>query len=383
MKIMKNALLLLAGGKGKRYGGGLPKQYRQINNQNFIEYFLSNVSLSQFSIVVIVSDLNLLKKDIKKIKILLNNTKLEIVKPGKNRQSSSFNGLKKLKNYEPKNVLIHDAARPLCSNNLIKKIIKTLSKYDTAIPYVEFNDRKINSSNKDYNENIKFIQTPQGFRYNLIYRAHLKNKDKNFKDDSSLITEDNKKIKFIKGEKSNLKITYKEDIVFFKQFKQTIFRSGIGFDIHKIDYNTKKGLKLCGVNIPHPKLIGHSDADVGYHSICDSIFGALSMKDIGYYFPNNEKKWKNVNSKKFIIYAKKKLTEKKFFVVNLDINFICEKPNINKYSSKMINEISKLLDIPKKIISIKATTNEKLGFIGDGEGIAAETIVQISNEKLY
>ena len=107
------------------------------------------------------------------------------------------------------------------------------------------------------------------------------------------------------------------------------------------------------------------------------------MKDIGYYFPNNEKKWENANSKKFIIYAKQKLTEKNFFIVNLDINFICEKPNINKYSIKMINEISKLLDIPKKIISIKATTNEKLGFIGDGEGIAAETIVQISNEKLY
>ena len=379
MKIMKNALLLLAGGKGKRYGGGLPKQYRQINNQNFIEYFLSNVSLSQFSIVVIVSDLNLLKKDIKKIKILLNNTKLEIVKPGKNRQSSSFNGLKKLKNYEPKNVLIHDAARPLCSNNLIKKIIKTLSKYDTAIPYVEFNDRKINSSNKEYNGNLKFIQTPQGFRYNLIYRAHLKNKDKNFKDDSSLITEDNKKIKFIKGEKTNLKITYKEDIVFFKQFKQTIFRSGIGFDIHKIDYNTKKGLKLCGVNIPHPKLIGHSDADVGYHSICDSILGALSMKDIGYYFNNKNKKWKNANSSLFIKFCSNQLINNGYKIINLDINFICEEPNIRNLSKKMKKNLSKLLKMSLKNISIKATTNEKISFIGNKEGIAAESIVQITN----
>ena len=133
----------------------------------------------------------------------------------------------------------------------------------------------------------------------------------------------------------------------------------------------------------YSKLIGHSDADVGIHAVCDSIFGALSMKDIGYYFSNNNEKWKNKNSTFFLKFAKDKLREKKYFIVNLDINFICEKPNINKYRKKMISNLSSILSIPEKIISIKATSNEKIGFIGDGLGIAAESIIQISNEKFY
>ena len=107
------------------------------------------------------------------------------------------------------------------------------------------------------------------------------------------------------------------------------------------------------------------------------------MKDIGYYFSNNNPKWKNKNSVYFLKFAKEKLNEKKYFIVNLDVNFICEKPNINKYRKKMIKNLSSVLNIPEKIISIKATSNEKIGFIGDGLGIAAESIVQISNEELY
>ena len=140
---------------------------------------------------------------------------------------------------------------------------------------------------------------------------------------------------------------------------------------------------MCGVKILHPPLIGHSDADVGYHAICDSILGALSMRDIGYYFKNTQKKWKNANSKIFLSYCKKILQEKSFYIVNLDINFICEKPIISKYNLKMKKNIARLLSIPSNIISIKATTNEKIGFIGDGQGVAAEAIVQISNEKFY
>ena len=167
-----------------------------------------------------------------------------------------------------------------------------------------------------------------------------------------------------------------------KHFKKVIFKSGIGYDIHRFDNNTKKGLKLCGVRIPFSKLIGHSDADVGYHAICDSIFGALSMRDIGYYFPNSNKVWKNKPSTTFVTFCKKKLDEKGYYIVNLDINFITEKPKISKYVNKMKKNISKILKIPSKNISIKATTNEKISFIGKGEGIAAESIIQITNEKI-
>ena len=135
---------------------------------------------------------------------------------------------------------------------------------------------------KDFNQNIKLIQTPQGFKFHSIFEAHKNTLIKNARDDSSLI--DEKKIHFVKGEKFNLKITYADDLHYFKLFLKPIYKSGIGYDIHQIDSKSNKGLKLCGVKINHNKLIGHSDADVGIHAICDSIFGALSMKDIGYYF---------------------------------------------------------------------------------------------------
>ena len=144
--------------------------------------------------------------------------------------------------------------------------------------------------------------------------------------------------------------------------------------------NSRKKLILCGQRINYYPLIGHSDADVGYHAVCDSILGALSMKDIGYFFSNKNPKWKNANSKKFIEFCAQHLREKYFRIINLDINFICESPNISKISSKMKKNLSLLLNISSNQISIKATTNEKISFIGKGEGIAAESIVQIAND---
>ena len=161
-----------------------------------------------------------------------------------------------------------------------------------------------------------------------------------------------------------------------------MYRIGLGFDIHKT--SEKRELFIGGIKIPSKfGLLGHSDADVGIHAICDSIFGALSMKDIGYYFSNNSSKWRNKNSVHFLKFARDNLVKNNYYIVNLDINFICEQPNINKHRSKMIKNLSSILKVPEKIISIKATSNEKIGFIGDGLGIAAESIVQISNEKTY
>ena len=174
----------------------------------------------------------------------------------------------------------------------------------------------------------------------------------------------------------------RQDIQLFNLHRKPITKYGIGYDIHQIDKKTKNGLKLGGVKIPFSKLIGHSDADVVLHAICDSIFGALSMRDIGYHFPNTDKKWKNADSSKFIIYCRNKLKEKGYSIINLDINIIAEKPKINNYVSKMIKNISTLLQIKNNSVSIKATTNEKIGFIGNGEGIAAESIVHITDDKI-
>ncbi len=379
---MKNALVILAGGKGERFGQKTPKQFYKLGNKSIINIFLSNLDHKLFNYIVISIDkkfINIIKNNSNYIKI---KNKIIYSNPGKTRQQSSFNALKKIYNYKLKNVLIHDAARPFCTNSLIKKIISKLDKKNNCIPYIENNDRQINKKNKKNNKVLN-IQTPQGFNYNLILKAHKKYKNKNFSDDSTLIQEMDKKIFLLKGEKTNIKLTYPEDLIYFKIFNKPTLKSGIGFDIHQINKKSKTGLKLCGIKLPYPKLIGHSDADVGLHAICDSIFGALSMRDIGFHFPNNDKKWKNANSSKFVIYCRKKLSDQGFYITNLDINIIAEKPKISRYVNLMKRRIANLLMIKNKIISIKATTNEKIGFIGNGEGIAAEAIVQISNENIF
>ena len=379
MKKIENALVILAGGMGLRFDKALPKQFAQINGENLIHFFLKRLDKNNFDIILVVYK-NSYFDHIKNLKHDFPSIKFLFVNSGKNRQLSSFNALKKLRFYKPKNVLIHDAARPFCSNELITKLLKKLKNNYTAIPYTLNHDKKI-TSEKEILDDIKFIQTPQAFKFETIYEAHKNTILKNAKDDSALINK--KKIKFIKGEKLNIKITYPEDINYFKLFSKPVFKSGIGYDIHRINTKSKKGLKLCGIKIDYSKLIGHSDADVGIHAICDSIFGALSMKDIGYYFSNKNPKWKSKNSVHFLNFARESLLKKNYFIVNLDINFICEQPNINNYRNKMINNLSLILNIPESIISIKATSNEKIGFIGDGLGIAAESIVQISNEKNY
>ena len=379
MKNIENALVILAGGNGSRFGKKIPKQFTQINGENLIHFFLKRIDVNNFDRIVIVCKKSYFKY-LGKLENNFPSVKFIFTQAGKDRQSSSYNALKSIEIFNPNNVLIHDAARPFCSNNLIMKILKNLKKNSSAIPYVVNADKKM-ILKKDFNKNIKLIQTPQGFKFQDIFKAHKKTLIKNARDDSSLITE--KKINFLKGEKFNYKITFADDLNYFKLFLKPIFRSGIGYDIHQIDAKVKKGLKLCGVKINYNKLIGHSDADVGIHAICDSIFGALSMKDIGYYFSNSDPKWKNKNSIYFLKFAKEQLKDKKYNIVNLDINFICEKPNISKYREQMIKKISSILQIPEKIISIKATSNEKIGFIGDGLGIAAESIVQISNENIY
>ena len=382
---MKNALILLAGGSGKRFAKSkkiAPKQFVKFGKYNFIEYFLKNLDDKIFDKIHIIINKDAKNKYLNKIKKEFSQHNISFYNAGKTRQESSKKGIYSFRKFNPKKILIHDSARPLASNRLIRKLLKFIDNHKSCTPYITSNDfiKRLHIKQNATNDKIIHIQTPQAFKYSSILKAHKLSKIKNARDDTSLTENIGIKTKFIKGEKTNIKITYKDEINIFNKLKKIIYRHGIGYDIHKVDFNSKKQLKLCGVKISSYPLIGHSDADVGYHAICDSILGALSMRDIGYYFNNKNKKWKNANSKIFVMYCKKQLESKGFSIVNLDINFICEKPKINKYVNKMKKNISSLLNLNNNQISIKATTNEKIGLIGKGEGIAAESIIQIVNE---
>ena len=189
-------------------------------------------------------------------------------------------------------------------------------------------------------------------------------------DEASLFIDNNIKIKFIKGENFNNKITYKEDL----QENKTFF--GIGFDIHRLIKDKK--LFLGGQKIPfHSGLEGHSDGDVIIHAIIDSILGALRKKDIGTYFPNT-KKFKNIRSPKMLKPIVNHLNNSNFFINNLDINLICEQPKVSKFRDKIIASISNLLSLNKNLINLKGKTVEKLGLIGKEKAIACEVIVSIT-----
>tara|TARA_B100000780_G_scaffold202342_1_gene143532 strand:- start:1737 stop:2843 length:1107 start_codon:yes stop_codon:yes gene_type:complete len=365
---MNNYFIILAAGSSRRFGGKKPKQYFLYKNKELFEHSVEKAVESKlFKKIILVVD------NPKNIKKKYSNN-ISIIKGGKERFDSSLIALKKIKKLEPNNVLIHDAARPNFSINLLKKIIKELKINKSIIPVSKPRDSlKYKINNQLFNlkrENAYLSQTPQGFKFDELYSLAIKEKDK-ITDESSLFINNDKKIKFIKGEKKNIKITYKEDT----EIEKTYF--GIGFDIHKLVKNKK--LYLGGLRIPfHSGLEGHSDGDVILHSIIDALLGAMKKKDIGTIFPDSKKKFKNIRSAKMLRPVMEKLKNDNFVINNLDINLICEQPKISKYRSIIINSISRLITLDKSKINLKGKTVEKLGLIGKEKAIACEVIISIT-----
>lgn len=366
--------VLLAGGNSSRFSPKTNKLLAKFKNKNLLIHNIEFLKQLKF----------------KKITIIVNNLKeinfnifddLELIKGGKTRSESVKNALKKTK-FKSRYVLIHDVARPLISEKLINKIIKNLveKKYDCVVPYSKCSDTIIiNQDNLD-REKLKLIKTPQGFIKDKIIKLHYKNNKKILTDDSQLFRiEKNKyKIKYILDNEINFKITYKDELESLNKLIGNNILVGIGYDIHKTIKTTKKHLiKLGGVKIKSKiKVISHSDGDVILHAITDSLLGALSLRDIGNYFPNNKKNF-NRNSIDFLNYALTKMTSKKMTINNIDIMIVSEEPKINPHYEKIVNSISKLLKTNKKNITIKATTNEKSGLIGRGNFIACWSNVSI------
>ena len=365
---MNNYFVILAAGKSRRFKGNIDKQYHIYKNKEILEHSIKKSLDSGLfkKIIVVTNNLKYLKK--KKYSKFVS-----VIKGGKERSDSSLNALKFLKKFKPKNVYIHDAARPDFSIKLLKDISKNLKKNKAVVPIINSRDSiKYKLKNEVFNLNRKnslLTQTPQAFRFNELYNLAIK---ENFKinDEATLFLNRNYRIKFIPGENSNNKITYLDDIKTPKTFH------GIGFDIHKLVKNKK--LFLGGAKIPfHSGLRGHSDGDVILHAITDAILGALRRKDIGTYFPNT-KKLKNIRSSKILKPIIKNLYKSNFSINNLDINLICEQPKVSKYRTKIVNSISKLTSLKKDLINLKGKTVEKLGLIGKEKAIACEVIISIT-----
>ena len=380
-------LILLSGGLGKRFSAKLPKQFYEINGKTILQINLEKIKeYNLFSKVVVITDKNYLEKT-RTICEKVSKDLYDIVIGGKTRQISSKNGCLCLKKYNPNIVLIHDVARPFFNKILLKRIINNTNNEQGCIPVIKVQDSltRINKNNNYQainRDNVYHIQTPQAFPYQKILEAHKKSHKIDYSDDSSLAHENGVSIKNVLGLKENIKITTIDDLEiarnnYVMNNSNYETRVGNGFDVHK--FVKGNHVILCGIKIPfEKKLEGHSDADVGLHTIVDAILGAISLGDIGRHFPPSDNKWKNASSLIFLKKAKELLKQENAKIINIDLTFICEEPKISKYYKKMTNFLSKHLEIEENQINIKATTTEKLGFLGRKEGIAAQASVSIN-----
>ena len=365
---MNNYFIILASGQSKRFNSKKLKQFISYKNKALFEHSLEKALISKLfkKIILVVND----KKQIK-TKLTKN---IIVIKGGKERSDSSLIALRYIKRFKPNNVLIHDAARPNFTIKLLKKLINSLKNHKTSIPVIKPTDSikykiKNQLSNLDRN-NCYLTQTPQAFKFKDLYRLSYIEKNK-VQDEATLFIKNNLKIKLIKGENLNSKITFKEDVI------ETRTYYGIGFDVHRLIKD--KSLYLGGIKIPyHSGLKGHSDGDVILHAVIDGLLGAMQKKDIGTFFPDNKNKFKNIRSPNMLKPILKILYDNNFYINNLDINLICEKPKVSKYRNKIIKSLSNLLSLDKKLINLKGKTVEKLGLIGKEQAIACEVICSIS-----
>ncbi len=365
---MNNYFIILASGQSKRFYSNKLKQFIIYKNKPLFEHSIEKALGSKLfkKIILVVNSKKQIKTNFSK--------NVVIIRGGKERSDSSLIGLKYIKKLKPTNVLIHDAARPNFTIKLLKNLVRSLKKNKAVIPIINTKDsikyrvkKQLFNLSRDHSFST---QTPQAFRFNDLYGLSIKQKGK-IQDEATLFIENNLKIKFIKGENFNNKITYKEDIKINKTFV------GIGFDIHRLIKGKK--LYLAGLKIPfHSGLMGHSDGDVIIHSVIDALLGAMRKKDIGTLFPDNKKKFKNIRSTKLLKPIVEIMGKNKFYINNLDINLICEQPKVTKYRDKIIQSLSNLLKIDESLINLKGKTVEKLGLIGKEKAIACEVICSIS-----
>jgi 2-C-methyl-D-erythritol 4-phosphate cytidylyltransferase/2-C-methyl-D-erythritol 2,4-cyclodiphosphate synthase len=307
-------------------------------------------------------------------------THLPCVEGGATRQESVFAGLLALEAWAPDVVLVHDAARPCVPPLTVPELLVALEDYEGAIPAVPVADtlKRVETGvigGTVPRQNLYRAQTPQAFSFETLLRLHREGPRPEATDDAWLLEQAGLKVGLVAGSEENIKLTYQEDFSRLERALVTLSpRVGTGFDVHAFASDRK--LILCGIEVPYERgLAGHSDADVGIHALCDAIYGALGEGDIGRHFPPSENQWKDADSARFLRHAAERIAARGGMLANADITLICERPKITPYAPAMIARLAGLLGVEESRISVKATTTERLGFTGRGEGIAAQAAV--------
>jgi 2-C-methyl-D-erythritol 4-phosphate cytidylyltransferase / 2-C-methyl-D-erythritol 2,4-cyclodiphosphate synthase len=385
------AALIVAGGSGIRAGpGGAAKQYRMIGDRPVLAYcldtFLNHPAIAFVQVVIGANDARAYRA------LAPDHEKLRPPVVGADsRQGSVMAGLISYRDVPPANILIHDGVRPFASAELITRVADALDGAEAVVPTlpvtatlkeVDVGNRVIGTVPRTA---LYTAETPQGFRYAAILEAHIRAASNAvaFTDDAAIAEWRGLAVHSVPGEAGNVKLTTAADIAEAdrrilgeRMLRLGDVRIGTGYDVHALGPGNE--VMLGGIAIPHTgALIGHSDADVGLHALTDAILGALADGDIGSHFPPSDPHWKGCASERFLADAARRVADRGGIIAHLDLTLIAEAPKISKYRDVMRQRIADICGLDIGRVSVKATTNERLGFVGRGEGIAAQATATI------
>ncbi len=360
-------LILLGAGNSTRFNHRIKKQWLWIEDKPLWLFVTKNfekyINFKEIIVVASQDELNYMK----------NFADYTFVEGGNERQISLKNALNKVKS---KHVLVSDIARVCIDETILQNLLKYIKDADIVVPALKATDTIHFKGNPIDRDQIKLIQTPQLSKTEILKKAL--STDKIFTDDSSAIHSIGRKVKYIEGSKKALKLTHKEDLNYLECIKPPSKESlcGIGFDVHPFEKD--RAMYLGGIKIDVPYgFKAHSDGDVALHALIDALLGAIGYGDIGELFPDSSKIYKDIDSKELLKKVVSFIDKVGFEIINTDINIIAQKPKITPYKNKMKKAISNILKIPKYKVNIKATTTEKLGFIGREEGVAVQAIASV------
>jgi 2-C-methyl-D-erythritol 4-phosphate cytidylyltransferase / 2-C-methyl-D-erythritol 2,4-cyclodiphosphate synthase len=377
----KVTALIVAAGRGSRFGGDLPKQYAMLAGKTLlartVQAFGEHEAVTAIQIVIHAEDRILHDQSILG---LGTDRLLPPVTGGATRQASVLAGLEALRDTGCDVVLIHDAARAFVSSALIDRAIDAALEHGAAVPGVAVTDTVIAVTDSVVaatpdRATLRAVQTPQAFRFDLILAAHrqaAQSGTTNFTDDGNAARAAGHAVHVFEGDPANVKITTQDDLAKATRrlASHMISRTATGFDVHALGAGDH--VWLCGLKIPHGQsLIGHSDADVALHALTDALMGTMADGDIGRHFPPSDPQWKGAASDQFLAYAAERLRQRGGIIDLLDVTIICEAPKIGPHADAMRQRVAEIAGIRVSAVSVKATTTERLGFTGRGEGISA------------
>lgn len=374
---MRIAAILVAAGSGLRFGTDRPKQFSVVAGKP-VARWAAECLAPHVALLQPVGDARALEP------LLEGLPHLRVVPGGAERQDSVRAGLEALGPHAPDLVLVHDAARPFVPGSTVPDLLAALEGFEGAVPAVPVADTLKRASDGAITgtvprDRLYRAQTPQAFRFQTLLELHRRHAgEAGATDDSALLERAGLAVALVAGHEDNIKLTYQEDAMRLQRVLATAVepRTGTGFDVHVLE--TGRRLVLCGVEVPHDMgLAGHSDADVGIHALCDAIYGALAEGDIGRHFPPSEATWKDADSARFLRHAAERIGARGGRLANADVTLICERPKITPHAAAMIARLAELLGVEPGRISVKATTTERLGFPGRGEGIAAQAVATV------